>query len=101
MGLGVNAEITITRGLAVWTAKNGSLSWLVSALKLAGTTFMTLIVCPCTTEAFSVSATEVNKRTRMQELGRDFMVNVLLLLSLFKPAEVLKCSPKVAFAFAT
>src|SRR5512144_2642788 len=42
-GSGVNAEIAIWRGLAALTAMLGSLSWLVSPLKVCGTMLTTRI----------------------------------------------------------
>src|SRR5258708_2787627 len=41
--LGVCADATMIRGLSVWTARKGSLSWYVSRLRLAGIRFTTLI----------------------------------------------------------
>src|ERR1700693_5378949 len=53
IGLGVNAEATMTWGLATWTARKGSLSWLVSPMRLAGIKSTTLAWAGATTPALT------------------------------------------------
>src|SRR5215472_6895750 len=80
-GLGVNADATITWGFWFWIARNGSLSWLLSPLRLAGIRLTTLMEggsgdCPLAKNAAvrvermanasrrSVEGAKARKRTR-------------------------------------
>src|SRR5260370_40938310 len=74
-GLGVNAEATMTWGLAVWTARKGSLSWFVSPLRLAGIRFTTLIDedWPSMNKVPNIRASAASARKRSQNPAKDFI----------------------------
>src|ERR1700730_16024198 len=78
-GLGVNAEATMTWGLAVWMARKGSLSWFVSPLRLAGIRSTTLIEgmaggCPRANRSPAAIRSTAKAGNRTQKPARAFIV---------------------------
>src|SRR6267378_3035754 len=88
IGLGVKAEATMIWGLAAWTARKGSLSWLVSPLRLAGIKSTTLAWaggaaapvrlgdCPRPNKVPAITASTVSAKTRVGHPARALMTVV-------------------------